>query len=220
MTATPLTVHNAEIRTATVEIKTLTVSGKQVTLAVFRQLIQDHLIDQDGGLRGTPWGVVNYHPDKCGDHPYHLHVAWQNGSDLRRDRIDPPRQAALHGRTAALAFIAAIRAGLREPNRGTAVDGHGLVGVKCSLDLHPHTGMSNSATRQVRFIHDGVSYSTAVKVEVGKAFQGEPAALAWLEESAASTVPPLDEALSLLPSAQYRRLWSEISALPQLFIAV
>jgi len=31
----PLSVHNAEITTARVEVKTLTISGKQVTLAVF-----------------------------------------------------------------------------------------------------------------------------------------------------------------------------------------
>ena len=39
----PLTTHNAEIKTATVEIRSLTVSGKQVTLAVFRQLREESL---------------------------------------------------------------------------------------------------------------------------------------------------------------------------------
>ena len=84
MTA-PLTVHNANVTTAAVEVKTLTISGKQVTLAVFRQLIEEPLInDDDGTLNGVPWGTVNYHPDKCAGDPKHYHVVWQKGDDLRR----------------------------------------------------------------------------------------------------------------------------------------
>lgn len=82
-----LTVHNAEIRTATVEVKTLAMSGKQVTLAVFRQLRERDLLNDDGTLNGQPWGVVNYHPDKCADADAHVHVVWQSGSDLYRDRV-------------------------------------------------------------------------------------------------------------------------------------
>jgi hypothetical protein len=79
-----LTVRNAEIRTASVEVKTLAMSGKQVTLAVFRQLREQPLIAEDGRLNGQPWGVINYHPDKCADALPHLHVVWQSGSDLFR----------------------------------------------------------------------------------------------------------------------------------------
>lgn len=85
-----LTVQNAEIKTATVEVKTLTISGKQVTLAVFRQLREAPLLDSDGTLYGTPWGTVNYHPDKCGDEPIHLHVVWQFGTDLQRSKVLNP----------------------------------------------------------------------------------------------------------------------------------
>jgi len=35
-----LTVRNAQVSTASVQIKTLTISGKQVTLAVFRQIAE------------------------------------------------------------------------------------------------------------------------------------------------------------------------------------
>lgn len=79
-----LTVHNAEIKTAAVEINALTVSGKQVTLAVFRQLLNRPLINSDGSMAGLPWGTVNYHPDKCADDMGHVHVVWQDGADLRR----------------------------------------------------------------------------------------------------------------------------------------
>lgn len=87
MAKPPLTVQNAAIATASVEIKTLTVSGKQVTLAVFRQLQERPLVLEDGTLAGQPWGIVNYHPDKCSGDPAHWHVVWQEGSDLRRSTV-------------------------------------------------------------------------------------------------------------------------------------
>lgn len=83
-----LTVQNASITTAAVEVKTLTISGKQVTLAVFRQLREEPLIADDGTLNGQPWGYVNYHPDKCGDDSPHWHVVWQQGDELLRSAID------------------------------------------------------------------------------------------------------------------------------------
>lgn len=97
---TPLTVHNAEIHTATVEIKTLTVSGKQVTLAVFRQLQKEPLMGQGGALRGVPWGYVNYHPQCVEVDRYpHWHVVWQKGAELRVDTIATTgeRQAGYQG---------------------------------------------------------------------------------------------------------------------------
>lgn len=85
--AKQLTTQNATITTAAVEVKTLTISGKQVTLAVFRQLREEPLIADDGTLNGVPWGIVNYHPDKCqGDR--HWHFVWQSGSELLRSRVD------------------------------------------------------------------------------------------------------------------------------------
>ncbi|MEV7163129.1 hypothetical protein AB0N60_13630 [Streptomyces microflavus] len=84
-----LTTQNATITTAAVEVKTLTISGKQVTLAVFRQLREQPLIAQDGTLNGEPWGFVNYHPDKCGDDRFaHVHIVWQRGPELLRARVD------------------------------------------------------------------------------------------------------------------------------------
>ena len=83
-----LTVQNAQITTATVEVKTLTISGKQVTLAVFRQLREEPLIAEDGTLSGVPWGIVNYHPDKlCAGIGEHWHVVWQLGQELLRSAV-------------------------------------------------------------------------------------------------------------------------------------
>jgi len=83
-----LTAQTATITTAAVEVKTLTVSGKQVTLAVFRQLREEPLIAEDGTLNGVPWGYVNYHPDKCeGSQLAHWHIVWQQGDGLLRSRV-------------------------------------------------------------------------------------------------------------------------------------
>ncbi|BAL87326.1 hypothetical protein AMIS_21060 [Actinoplanes missouriensis 431] len=83
-----LNVHNAEIHTATVELSTLTIDGRQVTQAVFKQLPSRDLISDSGHLNGTPWGWVNYHPDKCGTDQQHLHVVWQAGKVLYRALVD------------------------------------------------------------------------------------------------------------------------------------
>lgn len=101
---TTLTVHNATLQTASVEIQTLTISGKQVTLAVFRQLRETELIDErTGELNGAPWGYVNYHPDKCGDSSWqHIHVIWQSGTELLRSaiRVKPSYPKTLSSETA------------------------------------------------------------------------------------------------------------------------
>lgn len=84
-----LTTQNATITTVAVEVKALTIGGKQVTLSVFRQLQEEALISSEGTLNGVPWGYVNYHPDRCGDdRRTHWHVVWQHGEELRRARVD------------------------------------------------------------------------------------------------------------------------------------
>ena len=81
--------HQATIKTAAVEIRALIVSGKQVTLAVFRQLDDEDLIVWHEGefvLAGIPWGRVNYHPDQC-NATNHFHVVWQKEDQLLRSYI-------------------------------------------------------------------------------------------------------------------------------------
>ncbi len=95
-----ITAHEATIHTATVEVKTLTISGRQVTLSVFRQLPQQSLFvfnesDCSISLAGVPWGRVHYFPDECAkaDRSTHLHVIWQFGDELRRSCVVPPHLA-------------------------------------------------------------------------------------------------------------------------------
>jgi hypothetical protein len=92
MMARVINIHDAKVKTMSVGIKAMTVNDRQVTLAVFRQLMDVDLISEDGTLNGIPWGIINYHPDKCSDHAPHLHVVWQDGEELRRATVeDPPK---------------------------------------------------------------------------------------------------------------------------------
>jgi hypothetical protein len=85
-------VREATIKTATVEIKTLRIGAKQMTLSVFRQLPEKHIIDRedrDFFLRGEPWGLVNYFKEGCsyrihGKTREHLHVVWCEDGRLYR----------------------------------------------------------------------------------------------------------------------------------------
>lgn len=86
--------HEARIHTATVEVKTLTISGRQVTLSVFRQLpkrelIRTNTVVLEVDLYGEPWGTVNYYFDECKKcaPSEHLHVVWQNDEELCRSCV-------------------------------------------------------------------------------------------------------------------------------------
>jgi hypothetical protein len=79
------------IEPATVTINSLTINGKQATVDVFRQLKEAVLINHDGSLAGSPWGLVNYHQKRCDMLEKHEHVVWQLGNQLRQDTIQQPR---------------------------------------------------------------------------------------------------------------------------------
>jgi hypothetical protein len=97
MSKTVISIHDAKIRTVSVGIGALTISDRQVTLAVFRQLIEEPLIDQDTcSLNGLPWGFVNYHDNKNCPHDPHKHYVWQRGDELRR--ATHPEQVPRGGR--------------------------------------------------------------------------------------------------------------------------
>ena len=81
------TIKNVQVSTAKVEIQRLSLGDKEITIAVFRQFIEEPLVAADGSLNGIPWGIVNYHPDKCSNDPRHWHIVWQKGDELRRSQV-------------------------------------------------------------------------------------------------------------------------------------
>ncbi|MGI9862735.1 hypothetical protein SDD30_15265 [Moorella naiadis] len=99
-------VSEAEIETVSVAVHVVRISGKQMTLAVFKQLAVEDLLDpRTGELKGVPWGWVNYHvhcpaarrrnsffvgPSSVHSYIPHLHVIWQKGDELRHAVVYAP----------------------------------------------------------------------------------------------------------------------------------
>ncbi|WP_411097162.1 hypothetical protein [Streptomyces sp. 020-2-3H-GM] len=221
-----LTTQNATITTAAVEVKTLTISGKQVTLAVFRQLQEEPLIAQDGTLNGEPWGVVNYHPDKCSDAPAHLHVVWQHDGELRRSAVQMPADGR-HSHPAADLYVQAriiygtVHRPRTQPKAGD------------SLILNEKVAGVWRTFAKGRFKHDGMDFEGAVPDRLRREwsrYEGttpDEDRLAFERALAAfgiSHTEPEEQAtaklLAALPTEQYRATVSYLSTLPQLFIAV
>lgn len=108
----PITINEAKLKTFSVQVKALTINDKQMTLAVFRQLDAEDVIDESGKLKGLPWGRVNYAPSDCDRE--HKHIVWQKNELLRRaclfgshaetaDRVSPlQHRAEIFAETGAL----------------------------------------------------------------------------------------------------------------------
>lgn len=54
MVARVISIHDAQVRTVAVGIKAMTISDRQVTLAVFRQLFEEDLLAEDDKLAALP----------------------------------------------------------------------------------------------------------------------------------------------------------------------
>lgn len=228
MTISPLTVETAEITTAAVEIKTLTVRGKQVTLAVFRQLQSSSLVSPAGELLGTPWGTVNYHPDKCADDREHLHVVWQRGTELRRATVVRsdhfPTVTPISDATSADWLRAACLVGWRPDELKRGISGRHWIN-RDAIDV----SLKHLETPEVRTVR--LTVPVDVKEfwrEITQGRYGSPAALEQLRV-VAGDIPTYDEAESAVVAEIDRDLthrrpalverWAELCALPQLFIA-
>lgn len=68
-------------------IKTITVDRRQLTIAMYRQLLEVDLINDDASLNGVPWGWVNRHDRDCDSFGSHLHVVWADANNLYRNRV-------------------------------------------------------------------------------------------------------------------------------------
>jgi hypothetical protein len=204
-----LTVHNATITTASVEVKTLTISGKQVTLAVFKQLREEPLIGEDGAFLGEPWGMVNWHPDKTCEGGAHLHVVWQRGADLLRACVPAPWAAYWPHPAAGLFVEALIAEGLTYGPRHDH-------GVRINVGLRPNDPC------EVAVEWKGVTFTGTMRPEFRKLYMAEVsrtdvAAILTRELGAGWSSERIAERL---PAADYQKSWRLLNELPQLFIAV
>lgn len=220
-----LTTQNATITTATIQVQAMTIGARQVTLSVFRQLLEEPLIADDGTLNGVPWGVVNYHPDKCGDQPDHVHVVWQKGDELRRAAVQAPH-AGLHVHPAADLYVQAriVHRTIHRPYSAP----HPGDSLRLSEDIPGGWRIFNSG----RFAYDGMAFQGSVprrlrdmwrdERDLGNAdrdaFEIELRRIGVLDTASHDSV--VSQLLSMLPTAQYRQTVADLAELPQLFIAV
>ncbi|MEU3549317.1 hypothetical protein [Streptomyces longwoodensis] len=226
MTGNQLTPQNATITTATIQVRALTIGKKQVTLAVFRQLQETPLIKDDGNLLGEPWGIVNYHPDKCADAPAHLHVVWQYGDELLRSAVQMPG-VGWHSHPVASLYVQAriiygtIHRPYAQPEAGD------------SLHLSEKVPGGWRMFTKGRFRHDGMAFEGAVPDRLRKQWRSSAGTVSIDDRRAfemaltllgISPAEPADqitaELLAMLPTERYRATVMELTQLPQLFIAV
>ena len=213
-----LNTQNAQITTATVQVQTLTISGKQVTLSVFRQVREKPILADDFTLNGTPWGVVNYHPDKCGDQEQHLHVVWQQDNDLLRSKVYAPDTCA--ARSLRLSPGLLIEAALIEVGMDTdQLANRGITGFWVASERR-----ISDDTHQGAFVFDGIEFRGRVRHPFYRLSRYHSAGRAGevIDLAAQIRLPgSVDELAELLRgSADYEATWRDLSALPHLFIAV
>ncbi|MFD3995436.1 hypothetical protein [Streptomyces sp. NPDC058583] len=220
-----LTPQNATVTTATIQVQALTIGKKQVTLAVFRQLREEALIGDDGTLKGTPWGIVNYHPDKCGGEPEHLHVVWQNGDQLRRSAVQLPG-AGYHSHPLADLYVTA------RIIDGTAHTPWSDPEVGDTLRLGGKTAEGWRFYTAGRFLVGSMLYSGKastgmlenwrrghpVDAQHAEAFRSALAHAGLVPQGASEQIAP--HLLDLLAARRYEDTVDELTELPQLFIAV
>lgn len=223
-----LTVHNAELTTAAVEINTMKVSGKQVTLATFRQLQEEPVVDQGGNLCGLPWGTVNYHPDRCADSDEHLHVVWQKGDELRRAYEKPPKFGRFFPVSAECLLDALTLEGW-VPDKSVSAYGH----KSWPGEVHWDIGGWADCTKDHHTIWDGVPKKPgddAERWEVKHYDEKLPKYNAAIDAirfrcgdiSVNAARAALEAELEEEKSRRRRCIdrWNELKALPQIFIAV
>lgn len=85
-----INISDVKLKSLSVEIKALTVNGKQMTLAVFRQLPARELWDKQFKLLGIPWGRVRYFWGEDKDCTG-FQVVWQDADILYRSMHYQPR---------------------------------------------------------------------------------------------------------------------------------
>jgi len=79
-----LPIDEVSVQERSVTIRVLTVGTKQVTQALYKQLVDDSVLDNMGNIKGNIWGWVNFHSEYCGSSGSHLHTIWDDGGVLKR----------------------------------------------------------------------------------------------------------------------------------------
>lgn len=92
-----LPVDEATVQERQVTVQVLTIGTKQITQALYKQLIEVNIRDEDslinpytGKLQGSVWGWVNLHDNCMFDRRDHLHVVWESNGELKKSCVYLP----------------------------------------------------------------------------------------------------------------------------------
>ena len=93
LTQNVIPAEQALVRERQVTVQCLNIGTKQVTQSLYRQLVEEDVIDwETGKLKGDVWGWVNLHDDMCSwksdGHRVisndHIHAVWEDKGLLKR----------------------------------------------------------------------------------------------------------------------------------------
>lgn len=207
MTTTPPDSRNTTTETATVQISTLNVNGKSMTQGIFRQITQQQVINHAGRIDGTPWGRVNYHPDRCDDAPEHLHIVWQADDQLRRAHVSAPLHAFFQHRLA--------------PQYAMVLIAEGATRGDPNSPLRVYSSPEEPGGAVARFNLRGVSFRAPLDRVFLRAWDRDSEADHLIKEirmSYPETLNSSRQAAESLPTEEYKASWAALRELPQLFI--
>lgn len=84
--------NQAIVEVLGVSVKAIRIDRKQMSQSVFRQIINEPIIDEETAeFKGQPWCTVNYFFEDCVKGT-HYHVVWLKGDELRRECVWNPNR--------------------------------------------------------------------------------------------------------------------------------
>lgn len=226
-----VSVDQAKLSKVSVEIQVVRVGGRQMTLAVFRQLKREPLIDwKTLQLRGVPWGWVNYHRG-CSDDVEHLHIVWQDGNRLLRDDIYPhhishnpcweENQRRAVEALADAVVVRILRFGLNDEDsfwQEVIKNLKQAEVAKCpvgGINIRISTSNSNILREAVYFLWNGSDKERANAEDLLRQKYGDIPEFQKLWEEAQAAAAEVKKV-----SKKWNEVYSALKNLPQLFIAV
>jgi len=84
-------VEEASIQRRQLTVEVLTLDKRQVTQSLYKQIVEEDVIDQyTGTIKGIVWGWVNLHNDCHHMNGEHFHAIWEDNGNLKRSYVCLP----------------------------------------------------------------------------------------------------------------------------------
>ncbi|OLD63812.1 MAG: hypothetical protein AUF65_01510 [Chloroflexi bacterium 13_1_20CM_50_12] len=84
-------VEEARVQKWSLSISVLTLNERQITQTLYKQLIEEAVVNErTGELKGPVWGWVNLHNDCWYRNNQHFHAIWEDNGELKRAFVRLP----------------------------------------------------------------------------------------------------------------------------------